>query len=323
MRRIAAALGLALAWASAASAQPAPAGDFHQHLFSPAAAALVSPPPPAAPVEPITAKRLIALLDEAGIRRATVLSVAYTFSNPARNVADDAAKARAENDWTSREVAQYPDRLIGFCSVNPLRDYALAEIDRCAKDPHLRRGLKLHIGNSAVDYDKAADVARLRAVFAAADAHRMAIVVHMRSSFSQKLPYGAKEARVFLDQVLPAAPHVPVQIAHLAGGGGWDDPAADAALGVLIEAVRDHDLRARRLWFDVTSVAMPDAAPAQGAAIAARLRQIGLRRVLYGSDAATAGNVTPREGWATFLAKVPLSAAEAGVIARNVPPYAR
>jgi hypothetical protein len=31
----------------------------------------------------------------------------------------------AENDWTSAQVAKYPHRLIGFCSVNPLRPYAV------------------------------------------------------------------------------------------------------------------------------------------------------------------------------------------------------
>jgi hypothetical protein len=31
----------------------------------------------------------------------------------------------AENDWTSAQVAKYPHRLIGFCSVNSLRPYAV------------------------------------------------------------------------------------------------------------------------------------------------------------------------------------------------------
>ena len=30
-----------------------------------------------------------------------------------------------ENNWTSEQVAKYPQRLLGFCSVNPLRPYAL------------------------------------------------------------------------------------------------------------------------------------------------------------------------------------------------------
>ena len=51
-----------------------PLADHHQHLFSPALAALVSPAPPAAPFASITASDLIAQLDAAGIKRAAVLS---------------------------------------------------------------------------------------------------------------------------------------------------------------------------------------------------------------------------------------------------------
>ena len=38
---------------------------------------------------------------------------------------------KAENDWTAQQVAQYPDRLRAFCSVNPLKPYALDEVARC------------------------------------------------------------------------------------------------------------------------------------------------------------------------------------------------
>src|SRR5947207_2476074 len=146
---------------SASAASPPqidpPLIDYHQHLFSPDLARLIG-------VDTIDAGKLIALLDSAGIRRALVLSVAYSWSNPSRNIANDYEHVKAENDWVSAQVARYPDRLRGFCSVNPLRDYALAEIDRCAGDPQLKTGLKLHIGNSAVDYHRSPDLAKLRAV---------------------------------------------------------------------------------------------------------------------------------------------------------------
>jgi len=133
-------------------AQEAPVVDHHQHLFSPALAAVMSRPAPAPPTAPVTAKDLIALLDAAGIKRAVILSPAYIFEQPSRKVEDAAPKVRAENDWVSQQVAQYPDRLVGFCGLNPLKDYALDELARCAKDVNLRNGLKLHFGNSVVDY---------------------------------------------------------------------------------------------------------------------------------------------------------------------------
>src|SRR5580765_7384366 len=131
---------------------PVPLADHHQHLFSPELAALMTTTVPVAAVKPRTAADLIAQLDAAGIKRAVVLSTAYIFEQPSRNVDGAAEKLKRDNDWTSKQVAQFPDRLIGFCGLNPLKDYALEELGRCAADPNLRRGLKLHFGNSVVDF---------------------------------------------------------------------------------------------------------------------------------------------------------------------------
>jgi predicted TIM-barrel fold metal-dependent hydrolase len=175
-------------------------------------------------MEMVDADRLIALLDQAGIWQAAVLSLAYMYGNPNRPPVEHEYEAvKAENDWTSAQVAKFPDRLVAFCSVNPLRPYALEEIARCAADPRLKRGLKLHFGNSDVNLTDPADAARLREVFALANREHMAIVVHARTTISKQRPYGAEHARVFLETLLPAAPDVPVQIAHLAGSGGYDE----------------------------------------------------------------------------------------------------
>jgi hypothetical protein len=49
----------------------------------------------------------------------------------------------------------------------------------------------------------------------------MPIVVHMHTSIDNQRKYGAEQASVFLNELLAAAPDVPVQIAHLAGSGGY------------------------------------------------------------------------------------------------------
>src|SRR5215469_9044300 len=227
--------------------------DYHQHLYSAEAGARSSPGP-----KGIDANNLVAQLDAAGISRAVVLSVAYSFSNPNKPpVPKEYAHVMRENDWTSAQVAKYPHRLLGFCSVNPIRPYALEEIARCAKDPNLRTGLKLHFGNSDVNVDNPDHLARVRRVFRAANEHHMAIVVHMHANIDHKRPYGAEEARIFLEQLLPEAPDVIVQIAHLAGGGGYDDPATDAALSVFVKAIEQKDPRMKNVYFDVCGIAIP------------------------------------------------------------------
>jgi predicted TIM-barrel fold metal-dependent hydrolase len=271
----------------------------------------------------ITAKDVISLLDTAHIQRGVVLSVAYMYGSPKRTVEDEYAKVRAENDWTAAQAAQYPDRLIAFCSFNPLKEYALDELKRCASLPNLRHGIKLHFGNSDVQLEIPEHAERLRQVFRAANDNRMAIAVHMRASISKQRPYGAAQARIFLEQLMPLATDIPVQIAHMAGTGpGYDDPPSDAAMSVFADAVERNDPRTGQLWFDVASLAAPNIPPADAARLVRRIRQVGVGRILYGSDAAAGDTPRPREGWAAFR-KLPLTESEFAQIADNVAPYLR
>ena len=204
--------------------------------------------------------------------------------------------------------------------MNPLRPYALQEVARCAKDQYLRLGLKLHFGNSDINLNNPAHVELLQSVFREANTNRMAIVIHMRSSVTRRRPYGAREASIFLDQVLPSAPDVTVQIAHLAGAGGYDDRVVDEALGVFVDAIARHDPRMAHVYFDVSGVVGLGEWQDKVGKIAERIRQLGLERVLYGSDGAGGGNLAPREAWATFR-KLPLTDSEFQTIANNIAPY--
>jgi predicted TIM-barrel fold metal-dependent hydrolase len=269
-------------------------------------------------VQPITSDSVIALLDGAGIGRATVLSIAYQFARGRTPGAGEEAAVRAENDWTAEQVARHADRLVAFCSVNPLRGWAVDEVERCAASGRFR-GLKLHMGNSGVDFGRPEDVAHLRDVFRAANARRLAIVIHLAPWGT---PYGRPAAERFLREVLPAAPDVPVQIAHLASPGHLD-AASDSALAVLASAVAAKDPRTAHLWFDFATSVPRGITRADAQRVAMWLRTIGLDRVVYGSDTASEDNPPPAEAWAIIRTALPLTESELRTIARNVPPYAR
>jgi uncharacterized protein len=297
--------------------QVAPLADHHQHLFSPAINELLPS------IKPITAQDVIGLLDAAGIRRGVILSVAYMYGRTGREPQDEYAKVRAENDWVGAQAALFPERLRAFCSFNPLKEYALDELTRCAKEPNLRHGIKLHFGNSDVQLENPDHLEMLKRIFRAANARRMAIVAHMRASISKQRPYGPEQAHAFLEQLLPLVPDIPIQIAHLAASGpGYDDPQADSVLAVLADAIAKNDPRTRKLWFDVTTVAIPRNSAEVSALLVKRIRQLGVNRVLYGSDAATGSNLRPREAWEAFC-RLELSKKEKETIASNVAPYLR
>lgn len=305
-----------------------PVVDHHQHLASPATVAMMNArmPPGATPQEPITAERLVTLLDSARIARAVVLSGAFTFGghnfDPDRSTrsADElAGRVRAENEWTANEVAQYPTRLIAFCSFHPQAESAMAELRWCADQPGFV-GVKLHLEESDTDLTKETHAEAVRRIFAEANRLRMPIVIHPRNNRVDAVA----TTEALLARILPAAPDVPVQIAHLHGGGAYSEPA----LALYADAVASGNPATRNLLFDVTDIARiaPQGGAAAGsgmARIVELMRRIGMDRMLYGSDPAVFGRLAPREGWAEFKRVMPLTDEEVARIAANVAPYLR
>lgn len=262
--------------------------------------------------EPIDAAKLIAMLDAAGIERAVVLSIAYWFDKDVD--APTLEIVRAENDWTANETAKFPERLVAFCSLNPLQDHALAELQRCADDERFR-GLKLHFANADIDLTNPEHAAKVRAVFAKANAEGLAIVAHTRGGEN----YGAEHGRALLDDILPASPDVPVQIAHFWGGSNF----APEALAVYAEAVEKGEPTTKNLIFDISDAALAVRDDETRAVLSSRMRQIGLDRLFYGSDGAMLGHPDAKGSWEAFRNANILTADEYDQIARNVAPYLR
>jgi predicted TIM-barrel fold metal-dependent hydrolase len=274
----------------------------------------------------VTAADLIAALDSAGVSRAQVLSVAYFFGFPDVEIDDREAGVRSENDYVAQQVALFPDRLAGACSLNPLSDYAVDEVERCADDPGLV-GLKLHFANSDVDLRDPVHVALVASVFKAAGDNDLPILVHMRTRAPD---YGARDVEVFIDEVLSEAPTLPVQIAHMAGWGGYDQ-ATDEALVAFIEAFRSGALDRDLYTFDLAAVVVPPGRAEPDTArvrevteanetLSGRILELGPDRVLFATD----WDVLPIGGYAEAVRKtLTLNDAEIADIMDNVGPFFR
>lgn len=319
-------------------AQAAPAADHHTHLQSPRAARLltegqISRPGQEKRIEtPNTASDLIAALDAAGVQRAAALSDSYRLGSPFVHISNEAAEVNAENDWTLHQVELYPKRLVGFCSVNPVRPYALAAIDHCVHIG-LRGGLKLHLANAKFQFDDPNQIQKLQEVFRQANRYRMPILIHLRSAEKWD---ARRSVRTFMMQVLPLAPEIPVQIAHLGGWGGYDR-TTDESISTFIMECEAHPKLCRHLYFDIAAVVLPssaaDAPPGSDERLlydeqkdftegperlAANLRRIGLNRVLFATDWPVA---TPKEYAQILRRNLQLTPAEIDEIFGNRAPY--
>ena len=288
------------------SRRTAPLVDYHQHLVSPAFEPIVKLPQR-------DGAALVRELDAAGILQAVVLSVGYSYGDERKGLIDPDRLTREENDWTSRQVTANAPRLIGFCSANPLRPAAFAEITRCLDLPGMV-GIKIHMGNAGISLRKPEHLKIMQQLFALAERHRAPVLVHMRARTGTD--YGAEDARLFMEQVAPMAPSVEVIVAHLGASSPGYAAQNDDVMAVFAEAAQRKDPRIRNLYIDASANITADISAEDAALAAKRMRDFGLRRILYGSDLTAPGG-SIRAGWEIFSTKMPLTPAELRTIARN------
>jgi predicted TIM-barrel fold metal-dependent hydrolase len=260
----------------------------------------------------------IRLLDEAGIKQGVLLSQGYSFASPfaAEEHPDIVAATRRENRYVVDAALASHGRLVAFISADPLADNALPEIAYWAGKPGVT-GLKLHLGNAGFDPDSAADFAKLARVFdAARDAH-LPIVIHLSSAKS----FTPVQINRFIDEVLPHAGDLPVQIAHGAGGGGIDDDQL-ADLAAYGAAIKRGAPGTRNLVIDLAVVVLkPGEDPALGRRMVEEIRSIGPQRFVPASD--WPAILTPKAHNALQESQIPLTDAEWRTILANKAPYLR
>lgn len=273
----------------------APAADHHMHVWTADARDVLlrlmgrsTEGEPAIPT--FDGEQAAAELDSANIERGVLLSTAYFFGSPDLEIEDERQKVREENDWVARQAAARPDRLVAFFGVNPLADYAAAEAERCASVPECA-GMKIQLANSDVDLRDPEDAARLRSFFATANDLGLPVIVHLQT---RREDFGRPDVNAFVDQVLPAAPDIPIQVAHM-GGDSRFDSATVRSFDALADALEDHPERTDDVFFDMGLVPFPPQRARGDTArqaiyrrwnrrFAEAVRRVGPDRVVFGTD---------------------------------------
>ena len=250
------------------------------HLASPELCRLVgeclsSNDPPA-----VYAADAVRALDQARVAKGVILSCAYLYGLPSLHLKRDelASMIRQENEFTAAQVARYPDRLVGFLSVDPLVESAIDEI-RHWHGSHQLIGLKLHFTASAVNIRSVTQRHQVAKVIAAAADEGLPIVIHIGGG-----SFNAADAELFIRNVLPSAGSSWVQIAHAGGGLPRRDGNNLAVLRTFADHIVRNDPATKRVLFDISYVPAPDETSQAASAVAQQMRRIGMQRFLFGSD---------------------------------------
>lgn len=270
-----------------------PFADYHMHLTSAECASIMNEKlgeEILGTYKPAfhNADEIIAVLDHSGAQKAFALSNAYQWGMdllgmPAEQVYD---RVKFENDFTARECAKYPRRLLPFLSIHPLQEYALEEMERCASQLGLR-ALKMHFTNSNVDLRNPEHLESVKMVMARAAELDMPVLLHF---MSRNPEFGAEDAYILMDEIIARHPNLKIQMAHL-GYGGLGDTMLKM-FDAFIQRYEDNpQLNKSNIKMDLAAVISDGSkpltapiTPEQCERVTAQIRRWGVEHVLFATD---------------------------------------
>ncbi|MFQ5924579.1 MAG: amidohydrolase family protein [Dehalococcoidia bacterium] len=189
--------------------------DFHTHIFSPGIrenrggylghdpcfAHLYSDPE----TKLATAEELIASMDREGIDLSLILNIGWT----------DHELCLETNDYIMEAASRYPDRLVGFCAIQPgAGEAAVAEMERCA-----RGGIR-GIGELRPDIQgfDLGDKDIMRPVVEAAQRLRLILLTHSSEPVGHQYSGKGNVTLDMLYRFICNSPQIPIVCAHWGGG---------------------------------------------------------------------------------------------------------
>lgn len=232
---------------------------------------------------------IIAEMDEAGIDMSVVFLGDYGL-----RLGESALSVEDENRAIAELARSHPGRIVPFAGVDPRRPQAL-DLFRQGLDEWGMRGLKLHPGTG---FDPAAEVCR--PFFELAGSRGVPVVVHTGPMASPLVSHTARP--VNLDPVAADFPETTIVMQH-AGQRCWWQEALNIAFwkpNVYLEL---------SMWqwayrFDRAGFVK---------ALGQMKQEIGLDRVLFGSDFPGLAETMGLRAWVEVFSDLPSLAAEHGV----------
>jgi predicted TIM-barrel fold metal-dependent hydrolase len=152
-----------------------------------------------------TADDLIANMDKEGIDVSVLLNVGWRSHELCLET----------NDYIMEAIARYPNRLVGFCTVQPLAsEKALVELERC-----VRGGVK-GIGELRCDTQgfDLADEVTMRPIARAAIEHHLVLLTHSSEPVGHSYPGKGAITPDVLYRFIQNFPDLSIVCAHWGGG---------------------------------------------------------------------------------------------------------
>ena len=258
------------------------------------------------------------ILKNTAVKRFDLISMAHVYSSEEfSGFKNERELVERENSYVAAARDKNPDKVRAFCSVDPLRDYAINELERCRSQLKMD-GIKLHHNANQVYLTVPAHLAKVKAIFEFAAKYKLPILLHFDNSHRR---FGERDVGLLIDEILKDLKPVRLTIAHFGTSGGFNSRTKSVIDAFRYRFRTQQWLNKHKITFDISAVALdkdsegvPKLTDAHFAELAIYIRRLGPERVSFGTDYPL---YTPSEYVDILLTRLGLSDAEVALLLRD------
>ncbi len=217
-----------------------------------------------------------------------LIGMGYVYGNPEYYQGDDAEeRLKAENDFILNATQSYKDKVNPYIAVDPLKDYAVSELERCyGLNPDI--GLKLHFSTSQVYLTEPEHLKMVKPVFLKASALKTPVLLHFDNWHPK---FGKPDLELFADSILSQIDPIEIRIAHFGTSGGFNQKTKDFIDAYLTLKTENRIPEKHKIYFDISAVALdkdsegvPKLTEEAFTELRSYINRIGIDNIIFGSD---------------------------------------
>lgn len=193
------------------------------------------------------------ILKTNGAGKINLIGMGYIYGNPEfYQGKDEYLRLKQENDFLFQSAKKHEDRVKPFFAIDPLKNYAIDEIQRCIKINE-KSGLKLHFSSSQVYLTEPEQLQKIKSVFEIASENKLPILLHFDNWHPK---FGRPDIELLVDEILKDIEQIELTIAHFGTSGGFNQKTKKV-LNTFIEFYEtDRIPKMHKIKFDISAVAL-------------------------------------------------------------------
>ena len=181
-----------------------------------------------------------------------LIGMGYVYGNSEFYQGDDEyEKVKQENNFLFESAKNYSN-VQPYFAIDPLKEYALEELERCLK-LNSNSGLKLHFSSSQVYLTEPEHLIKVKAIFKKAAEQQLPILLHFDNWHPK---FGGPDVQLMAKEILSDIAPLQLTIAHFGSSGGFNQKTKNV-LDAFIEGFENGSIPSKHsIRFDISAVAL-------------------------------------------------------------------